>query len=187
MRPFAALRDNMPTFSRTYRPLSWTAKIFILLIPLLVITAFIAFFTDIFIMLIVCLLFALVLNPVVDFTQSRGISRTLSILIVYVVIGIIIYGAITLIIPSIVQQSTELQQSYKEFQVSEKLKTVEKWMEKNVPFMKKGDITKELENTFKASYTKVEDLVTGVVSTVLFIIIKIKSINFYCFKILKVK
>jgi len=122
-------------------------------------------------MLIICLLFALVLNPVVDFTQSQGINRSISILIVYVVIGIIIYGAFTLIIPSIVQQGEELQQSYKEFQVSEKLKIVEKWMEKNVPFMKKGDIAKELENTFKASYTKVEYLVTGVVSTVLFIII----------------
>jgi predicted PurR-regulated permease PerM len=136
------------------RPLSTTAKIFILLIPLLIIAAFVTFFTNIFVMLVICLLFALVLNPIVDYTQSLGIARSLSILIVYVFIALIIYASITVIVPSIVEQSSELQKSYKEFEVSEKLKTVEKWLEKNLPFMKKGDIMKELESTFKASYTK---------------------------------
>ncbi|HEY3249827.1 MAG TPA: AI-2E family transporter, partial [Ignavibacteria bacterium] len=158
------------TYTRAYRPLSWTAKIFILLIPVLIITAFISFFTDIFIVLLLCLLFALVLNPVVDLTQSFGISRTLSILIVYAVITVILYGASTMVIPSIISQSDEIQKSYKEFQVSEKIKDVEKWLEKSIPFVKKGDITKELETMFKSSFTKVEDLITGVLSTVIFII-----------------
>lgn len=164
--------------SRQYKPLSWTAKIFILLIPLLVIAAFITFFTDIFILLVICLLFALVLNPVVDFTQSRGIGRSLSILIVYAVIGVIMYGVVTFFIPSVTRQSDELRDSYKEFRVSEKLTTAQKWLEKNVPFMKKGDITKELETTFKASFSKVEDLISGVLSTIIYIII-IPVITFF--------
>src|SRR4030095_197548 len=157
-------------YIKANRPLSWTAKIFILLIPLLVIAAFVTFFTDIFILLLLCLLFALVLNPIVDFTQSNGISRTLSILIVYAMIGIIIYGAVTMVIPSIAEQSEELQQSYKEFQVSEKIKTVDKWVEKNIPYMKKGEISKEIETVFKSSITKFEDLISGVFATVIFII-----------------
>ena len=164
--------------SRQYKPLSWTAKIFILLIPLLVIAALIAFFTDIFILMVICLLFALVLNPIVDYTQSHGIGRSISILIVYAIISVVLYATITFFIPSIVRQSDELRESYKEFRVSEKLTTVEKWLEKNVPFMKKGDITKELETTFKASFSKVEDLISGVLSTVVFIII-IPVITFF--------
>lgn len=164
--------------SKSSRPLSSTAKIFILLIPLLIIAAFVTFFTDIFIVLIICLLFALVLNPVIDYTQSLGITRWLSILIVYAIIGVILYASVTIIAPSVVQQGSELQKSYKEIEVSEKLKIVEKWIEKNVPFMKKGDIMKELETTFKASFAKVEDLISGVLSTVLFIII-IPVITFF--------
>jgi len=164
--------------ARQYKPLSWTSKIFILLIPLIVITAFIAFFTDIFILLVICLLFALVLNPIVDYTQSKGINRTISILIVYAFISIILYTVITFFIPSIAKQSDELRDSYKDFRVSEKLTTVEKWLEKNVPFMKKGDITHELETTFKASFSKVQDFISGVVSTIVYIII-IPIITFF--------
>lgn len=161
----------MKEFIRSNKPLSGTAKIFILLIPLLVIAAFAAFFTDVFIMLIFCVLIALVLNPVVDFIESLGIGRSLSILIVYVMIFLAGYLAFQLVVPGVVEQGASLQKSFKEFQVSEKLKTVEKWIEKNVPYLKKGDVGKEVESWFKASFAKAEDIVSGVVSTVLFIVI----------------
>lgn len=163
---------------RDTKQLSGMAKVFILLIPILIITAFIAFFTDIFIALIICLLFALVLNPFVDFLQGFGIGRSFSILIVYAVIGILLYSVVNLLAPSIIEQSDSLKRSYNEFQVSEKLKTTEKWIEKNVPYIKKGDVGKEIEHAVKASFAKAEDFVSGVVSTVLFIII-IPFITFF--------
>jgi putative permease len=160
------------------KPLSSTSKIFILLIPVLVTAAFIAFFTEIFIALIFCLLFALVLNPLVDFIQGFGLNRSLSILIVYALIGIIFYSAFSLVAPSIIEQSESITSSYKEFRVSEKLKNTEKWIEKNVPYLKKGDVGKEIETSVKASFSKAEDIISGVVSTILFIII-IPFITFF--------
>jgi predicted PurR-regulated permease PerM len=159
------------SFTSPNKPLSGIAKIFILLIPLIIVTAFIAFFTDIFIALVLCLLFALVLNPFVDFIQGKGVNRSLSILIVYAVIGFAIYLVGNLIAPSFIEQSESLQKSYKEFRVSEKLKDTEKWIEKNVPYLKKGDVGKEIENSVRLSLTKAEDIISGVVSTVLYIII----------------
>ena len=160
------------------KPLSGVAKVFILLIPLLIIAAFIAFFTDIFIALVMCLLFALVLNPFVDFIQGFGIGRSLSILIVYAVIGGGLYFTVNMIAPSFIEQSDSLTKSYKEFRVSEKLKDVEKWIEKNVPYIKKGDVGKEIESSVRSSFAKAEDIISGVVSTVLFIII-IPFITFF--------
>lgn len=168
----------MQQYFKPNKPLSGIAKVFILLIPLLVITAFAAFFTDIFIMLILCILFSLVLNPVVDFIEGKGLNRSLAILIVFAGIGLIGYLAFLVIIPDVVEQGASLQESYKEFKVSEKLKSVEKWMEKNVPYLKKGDISKEIENAMKSSLSKAEDLISGVVSTILFIII-IPFITFF--------
>jgi len=156
---------------RDTKQLSGMAKVFILLIPILIITAFIAFFTDIFIALIICLLFALVLSPFVDFLQGFGIGRSFSILIVYAVIGVVLFSVVNLLAPSFIAQSDSLQKSYKEFQVSEKLKTTEKWIEKNVPYIKKGDVGKEIEQSVKASFSKAEEFISGVVSTVLYIII----------------
>src|SRR4030095_5633415 len=163
---------------RAAKPLSGTAKVFSLLIPILIIAAFIAFFTDIFIALIICLLFALVLNPFVDFIESLGIRRSLSILIVYAVIGVTLYFTFQLLVPSLSEESDSLQKSYKEFRVSEKLQTMEKWIEKNVHYIKKGDVGREVENFVKTSFAKAEDIISGVVSTVIYIII-IPFITFF--------
>ncbi|MBN8585222.1 MAG: AI-2E family transporter [Ignavibacteria bacterium] len=165
-------------FNDPVKPLSGIAKIFILLIPLLIIAAFIAFFTDIFIALVMCLLFALVLSPFVDFIQGFGLGRSVSILIVYAVIGSALYFAFNMIAPAFVEQSESLTKSYKEFRVSEKLKDTEKWIEKNVPYLKKGDVGKEIEASVRSSFTKAEDIISGVVSTVLYIII-IPFITFF--------
>lgn len=156
---------------RDIKPLSGVAKVFILLIPLLIIAAFVTFFTGIFVALLICLLIALVLNPFVDYIQGSGLNRSFSILIVYAVIGVMMYSLVNLLAPSFIEQSESLQKSYKEFQVSEKIKTTEKWLEKNVPYLKKGDVGKEFEQAIKASYSKAEDFISGVVSTVLYIII----------------
>jgi predicted PurR-regulated permease PerM len=43
--------------------------------------------------------------------------------------------------------------------------------EKNVPYIKKGEVSKEVESAVKSSFAKAEDIISGVVSTVLFIII----------------
>ncbi|MCX7877233.1 MAG: AI-2E family transporter [Ignavibacteria bacterium] len=153
------------------KPLGGPAKFIILFIPLFIIAAFIAFFTDIFIVFVICILVSLVLNPFVDFFQRRGLNRSLSIVLVYLVVGFSGYFLFQLIIPDIISQGESLQRSYNEFRVSEKLKTIEKWMERNVPYLKKGDIGKELENVVKASLTKAESFISGVVSTVLYIII----------------
>lgn len=153
------------------RPLGSLAKFIILLIPLLIIAAFIAFFTDIFIVFVVCILLSLVLNPFVDFFQRKGINRSVAILMVYAIVGFSGYFLFQLIIPDIISQGESLQKSYNEFRVSEKLKTIEKWMEKNVPYLKKGDIGREFENVVKTSLTKTESFISGVVSTVLYLII----------------
>ncbi len=172
--------DNNSTRNQNdpVKPLSGIAKVFILLIPLFVITAFIAFFTDLFIAFVICLLFALVLNPFVDFMQGFGIGRSFSILIVYAVIGTGLFFTVNMIAPSFIEQSDSITKSYKEFRVSEKLKDTEKWIEKNVPYLKKGDVGKEIENSVRASFAKAEDIISGVVSTVLYIII-IPFITFF--------
>ncbi len=160
------------------KPLSGLTKFFILLIPALIIAAFVAFFTDIFIALVLCLLFALVLSPFVDFIQGFGFGRSVSILIVYVVIGFALYFSFNMITPAFIEQSESLTKSYKEFKVSEKLKDIEKWIEKNVPYLKKGDVGKEIEISVRSSFAKAEDIISGVVSTVLYIII-IPFITFF--------
>ncbi len=156
------------SLQKAEKPLSGTAKVFILLIPVLIITAFAALFTKIFITLIICLLISLVLNPAVDYLQSLGINRAAAILIVYVIIGSLLYVAITVFSPGVSEQAESLKKSFKEFELSDKIKDAERWLEKNVPSLKKGDIAKEIETSIKGSFAKVQDFVADVLSTAFF-------------------
>ncbi len=160
------------------KPLSNIAKAFILLIPLIIIAFFAAVFTNLFITLVVSLLLALVLNPVVDFIQSKGVNRTLAILIVYAVLAIVIYFAFKLIIPNLTGQAASLYHSFKEFAISDKIKSISTWLEKNVPYLKKGDISAELEQSLKVTVSKMQDLISGVLSTA-FLIFIIPFITFF--------
>jgi predicted PurR-regulated permease PerM len=157
------------SLQKAEKPLSGTAKVFILLIPILLITAFAALFTKIFITLIICLLISLVLNPAVDYLQSLGVNRAAAILIVYVIIGSLLYVAITVFSPGVSEQAESLKKSFKEFELSDKIKDAERWLEKNVPSLKKGDIAKEIEMSIKGSFAKVQDFVTDVLSTAFFV------------------
>lgn len=160
------------------RPLSGFNKFFILLIPLLVISIFAALFTNIFVTLIFCLLIALILSPFVDFLEGKGINRSLSIIIIYAIIISSFYLIFQHFIPGIVQEASSLKEYYKEFELSDKIKDIEKWLEKNLPFLKKGDVAKEIETSIKGSYTKVQDVVSGVLSTA-FLIFIIPFITFF--------
>lgn len=160
------------------KPLTSITKAFILLIPLILITLFAALFTNVFITLIIALLLALVLNPLVDYLESIGVNRSISILIVFLLIAVIIYIIVHLFVPDIVEQSASLKASYKEFELSDKIKDSEKWLEKNLPFLKRGDVGKEIETFVKGLYSKVEDYISGVLSTV-FLVFIIPFITFF--------
>jgi len=157
--------------SNIYRPLSGFSKFFILLIPLIIISLFATLFTNIFVTLIFCLLIALILSPIVDFLESKGLNRSISILIVYAMITFLLIMVFQLFLPNITQEASSFKTYYKGFEFSDKLKDVERWMEKNLPFLKRGDVQKEIETSIKGSYTRLQDVLSSLVSTVLLVII----------------
>jgi len=163
---------------RTAVPITTLSKIILLLIPILLIFVFAALFTNIFIVLVISILIALVLNPLVDRLESVGLNRSFSILAVYLIVAFALAIIFQLVIPDITNQAKSLTHSFKEFNFDDKMKDVSAWLEKNVPFLKKGDIARELEAAVKGSMSRVQDLASGVLSTVFFIIL-IPVITFF--------
>ncbi|MGH2576076.1 MAG: AI-2E family transporter [Ignavibacteria bacterium] len=166
------------TLNKQSKPIGVLTKVFILLIPVLIITLLAALFTNIFITLIICMLLALVLNPAVDYLESLGLNRTLSILTAYVLIAIILTFAFQLFIPNIVEQAASLQTSFKQFEFSDKLKDVERWLEKNIPYLKRGDVANQIDSYIKGSFTQIQGFISGVLSTA-FLIFIIPFITFF--------
>lgn len=153
------------------KPLGTISKLFILLFPVLLIFAFAALFTSIFITLIFCLLISLVLNPIVDFLESKHINRSVAILLVYALIILLLTFLFRLVLPDMTQQANSFSQAFKEFNFNEKLKSLEQWLEQNIPFLKKGDVAREIESAVKGSVAKAQGVVSDVLSTAFFIFI----------------
>jgi predicted PurR-regulated permease PerM len=162
---------NYSTVRRPARPLSTLTKVFILFIPVVLILAFAALFTGVFITFILCMLISFVLNPLVDYLESVGINRSISIIFVFAIIALIVSFVFRLVIPDIAEQWKSLGDSFKGFDVNEKLKSLEDWLRKNIPFLSKIDIAKELQAFIAGSAMKAQDLVSGVLSTAFFIFI----------------
>ena len=131
---------NSSIVRRTPKPLSTITKLFILFIPVILVFAFAAFFTNIFITLIICMLIAFVLNPLVDYLESSGINRSIAIILIFAVIAFIISFVFRLAIPNITEQWKSLSESFREFNVNEKLKSIEQWLAQNVPFLNRISI-----------------------------------------------
>ena len=62
------------------------------------------FFADILAMLAISILIAMIFNPIVDFLERKGISRGISVLIVFISIGSFIFSGFSYLLPKITVQ-----------------------------------------------------------------------------------
>jgi predicted PurR-regulated permease PerM len=65
-------------------------------------------FADILAMLAISVLISMIFNPIVDFLERKGFSRGLSVLIVFVTIGSLIFSGFSFLLPKIVVQFNNL-------------------------------------------------------------------------------
>lgn len=114
------MQKNM---SNSQKPLfvSINAATVIKIILICALFYFLYLIKDVLAILFIALIFASAFDPWVDWMQKRKIPRSIGILIIYLVAFLLLGTAISLVIPPIVEQVTEL--SIKFPQISEKLNT----------------------------------------------------------------
>ncbi len=74
--------------------------------------ALLFFLRDIVLLLLVSLLLAAVIDPFADWMQKRKLPRGLAVVLVYIVVAAIVTGASLLVVPSMVEESSELFAEY---------------------------------------------------------------------------
>jgi predicted PurR-regulated permease PerM len=161
------------------------SKTFLLLVLIAIAVYFAFLIVDIFIILAISILLALILSPFVQQLEKNGLNRTVATLIVFTGFGIIIYLALSVVIPKLIFQMNQLISSLQNFSFNEELKLLEAKILKSFPFFAQGEISNRIQKFISSqlanTISHLYDYVSGVVSIIAVLVI-VPFITFFLLK-----
>ena len=159
-------------------------KTLIVLTIVLIIYIF-CLFSDILIMLTVSLLLAFIFNPFVTLLEHRGLNRSIAILFITTVTGILLFLGLSFIIPRLTEQMNALGDSIRRANLRQVLVNIDRTIVRFVPFLKQGAIYVRFESMITSLLT---DLLSGLsyfVSSLVSLITALVIVPFMTFFLLK--
>ncbi len=142
-------------------------------------------FLDIFILLAISTLIALIFNPVVTNLEKLGIRRTGGTILVFLLVTSFLALAISFLLPKLISQFEVIYQNLNQDKISAFLSQVQKFIKRYIPFTKNLDLNKYvLESTtdlFSNVFSNISKILTGIFSVIAALVI----IPFMTFFILK--
>ncbi|GJQ61765.1 MAG: AI-2E family transporter [Melioribacteraceae bacterium] len=144
-------------------------------------------FLDIIIVLIISLLVAMIFNPLITILEKNGISRLVSVILVFTVSVVVIFFGFSVLIPKIVSQVNAITQSINQETVSTLVNQIEERLKAYVPFLAETDIAKELSNFFNNVFIGTINNISDIVSSIFSVISIVVIVPFLSFFLLKDK
>ena len=138
-------------------------------------------FTEVFLLLVVSVVMTLILNPLVDIMEQKGLSRVLAILITFVVLfggsGIGLWYAY----PLMVEQIQTLSSRLETFTLAEKLSEIENAIASVFPFMKAEEIGIRINKMVADFVGQIEEQLSSVLAIALSMVI-VPLVTFFLLK-----
>lgn len=158
-------------------------SIWVFVIILFLVTVFLL--SDIILIMIFSILLAFIFIPFVGLLEKEGLSRLVSTLIVFGTTGFLLYVLLSFIIPKFVVQMDQMMKMMQSFSLHDQLVQFEAELYRLFPFFTPGQVSQKIEefisSQFINSFDTVSELLSGIVSVVLLIVI-IPFITFFLVK-----
>jgi putative permease len=140
---------------------------------------------DIIIILVIALLLAFIFEPLVVQLEKEGFSRLNSTFMIFILVGLSFYLALSFIIPKLIYQMNQLVAALQVYSLHDQLISIEKGIYKYLPFFEPGELSKRIEEfiSFQIvnSFDKLSSLVTGIVSVIALLFI-VPFLTFFLLK-----
>ncbi len=140
---------------------------------------------DLLIILAVSILLAFILQPVVLLIEQRGIKRSISTSVVFIVFGFLIYFSMSIFIPAFVFQLNELIQSLRYYSLHEQIIAIETEIQKYLPVFSPGELSSKIEKFISEQIINSFDQISTVLSSIVSVIAILVIVPFITFFILK--
>lgn len=162
------------------------AWIILLLITLMVIfLLIISFFSDIIAIITLSILASMLFNPFVSFLEHKGFDRIFAVVIIFILSGLFLFVIGSVLMPKLIKQINSLPFLLNEENISKITGGFESIIRKYFPFLKSNFLVEKLKNIFNSIFIELIDNFSGIVSSLLNIIIILVIIPFITFFILR--
>ncbi len=132
-------------------------------------------FFDLLVMLTIAILIAMIFNPLVSILERYGLNRSLSVLIVFIVVGFLLIWGISYFIPTLVTQMNAIAKNVNQEKLNKILTQFQGSISGYLPFMDTTDLAAKLSDflssLFFNSISNLSNLVSNVLSIVALLII----------------
>ena len=141
--------------------------------------------SDIFIILVLSILLSIIFEPFIKIIEQKGMTRLTATILVFIVVGFLIYLIFSFIIPRLSYQINQLIEVLKNFSIHDQIVAVEKEIHKYLPFFKVGTLSKDVEGTISiyiVNSFKEFSTVLGSIVSVIAILVIVPFITFFLLK-----
>lgn len=140
---------------------------------------------NIIIIVAISVLLGFIFAPFVKILESRGLSRTLSTLIIFALFGFLIYLVLSFFIPKFFYQMDQLLVALKDFSLNEELSTIENKILSIFPLFNKGELTMKVQQIISTSFNDAINHITLFLSGLISIVAVLIIVPFITFFLLK--
>ncbi|MBV6511393.1 MAG: hypothetical protein FMNOHCHN_00873 [Ignavibacteriaceae bacterium] len=144
-------------------------------------------FSELFLILAISLLIALVLDPIVNIFEKQRMTRTTAVFIVLTGLSLLIYTGLTLLVPALVQQSGALMTTLKGISVETELSRLENTIHQLFPFLERDFIANRLQTIISDTIENIFNQFAGIVTNVFSVLAVLVILPFTTFFFLKDK
>ncbi|PJA95755.1 MAG: hypothetical protein CO129_10205 [Ignavibacteriales bacterium CG_4_9_14_3_um_filter_34_10] len=154
-------------------------------IGLIFLIAATVYFIDIIIILLLSILASMLFNPVVSFLENHGFERKFSVVIIFILNGILLFFIASLLLPKIILQLNSFSNLLNAENISKVSSGMENTIRHYFPFINTGILITKLQNLLNTIFFKLIDNFSLILSSLFNIIIIAVIIPFITFFILR--
>ena len=142
-------------------------------------------FIDIFAMLAVSILIAMIFSPVVEFLEERGLNRLHSVIIVFVLVGFLTFSGVSYLLPKILGQLDALTNTLTQENLQNLLRQFEKSVKSIFPIFSSVDFVQRFSNLFQNIILDWVNNLTNIFYRIISIVAILVIVPFMTFFLLK--
>ncbi len=156
-------------------------KVFLIVAFMLIVLWFLSLLGGVFVILIFSFLLTFLLSPVIESLEMKGIPRVLGILIIYALVGVLIFGLLGTILPPLINQIASLEEAMRAPGFSKQIQSVQAQLQSKIPFVNFGDISGRISQALAQLAGKWLEIVTSAGSALMILVI-VPFVTFFFLK-----
>lgn len=135
----------------------------------------------VFVILIFSFLLTFLLSPVIELLEMKGVNRAVGILLVYILIGALIYGLLRTFLPPLIDQIASLEKAMRAPGFGKQIGTIQAELQNKLPFVNFGDISNRISQVLAQLASKWLEIVTSAGSALMILVI-VPFVTFFLLK-----